>query len=38
MSEVQKAILEITYLRDSLPKTAFRIIIDNRDEAIPYLA
>ncbi len=37
MSEVQKAIDEITYLRDSLPKTAFQIITANREEAIPYL-
>lgn len=37
MSEVQKAIEEITSLRESLPKAAFRIITANREEAIPYL-
>lgn len=37
MSGVQKAIEEITYLSDFLPKAAFQVITANRDEAIPYL-
>lgn len=37
MSEVKMAIEEITHLSDSLPKAAFQVIMDNREEAIPYL-
>ncbi len=37
MSEVQKAIEEVKYLSESLPKAAFRVIAENKEEAIPYL-
>lgn len=37
MSEVQKAIDEITHLSETFPKEAFRIITANEEEAIPYL-
>ncbi|MBD5546472.1 MAG: DUF1186 domain-containing protein [Lachnospiraceae bacterium] len=37
MNEVQKAIEEITYMSEKFPEEAFRIIISNKEEAIPYL-
>lgn len=37
MSEVQRAIEEITHLSETFPKEAFRIITENKEEAIPYL-
>ena len=37
MSEVQKAIEDIKYLNGSLPKAAFQVIVENKEEAIPYL-
>lgn len=37
MSEVKKAIEEITHLSDPFPKDAFQVITDNREEALPYL-
>lgn len=37
MSEVQKAIKEITHLSETFPKEAFQIITANKEEAIPYL-
>lgn len=37
MSEVKKAIEEITHLSDLFPKDAFQVITDNREEALPYL-
>lgn len=37
MSEVQKAIKEITHMSGKFPEEAFRIITGNRSEAIPYL-
>lgn len=37
MDEVQKAIEEITYFRETLPKEAFRVIVKNKEEAVPYL-
>lgn len=37
MSEVKKAIKEITYLTDAFPEKAFQIITVNKEEAIPYL-
>lgn len=37
MSEVQKAIEEITYRSKKFPEEAFRVITANKEEAIPYL-
>lgn len=37
MSELQKAIEEITYMTKAFPKKAFQVITANREEAIPYL-
>lgn len=37
MNEVQKAVEEITYFGETLPKEAFRIIAENKEEAVPYL-
>lgn len=37
MSEVQKTIEDIKYLNGSLPKAAFQVIVENKEEAIPYL-
>lgn len=37
MSELKKAIEEITYLSDRFPEKAFKVITENREKAIPYL-
>lgn len=37
MSELQKAIEEITYVSKKFPKRAFEIISANKEEALPYL-
>lgn len=37
MDTLQKAIEDITYISEKFPEEAFRIISDNKDEAIPYL-
>ncbi len=37
MSEVQKAIEEITCMEKTFPEEAFRVITANKEEALPYL-
>ena len=37
MSELTKTIEEITYLSDRFPEKAFKVITENKEEAIPYL-
>lgn len=37
MSELTKSIEEITYFTDRFPDRAFKVITENREEAIPYL-
>ena len=37
MNELIRAIEEITYLSDRFPEKEFKVITENRDEAIPYL-
>ena len=37
MSKLKEAIEEITYRSKYFPERAFRIISENREEAIPYL-
>ncbi len=37
MSEVEKAIGEITFLTNTFPENAFHVIQKNKEEAIPYL-
>ena len=37
MSELQKAIEEITYVSKKFPQKAFNVVTANREEALPYL-
>lgn len=37
MSELQKAIEDITYFTNTFPEEAFQVITANKEEAIPYL-
>lgn len=37
MSEIQKAIEEITYFSETFPEKAFQIITANKEESVPYL-
>ncbi len=37
MSEIQKAIEDITYFTNTFPEKAFQVITANKEEAIPYL-
>ena len=37
MNQLQKAIEEITHLSNIFPEEAFRVITENKEEAVPYL-